>query len=176
MAETSLHALKSGQDRQPGPPAEKPPTGGDARPEMKLRFSVEQDTAIRLAWRARQRSMNVTLTAFMWGIFEASQREGDANTPSFLDLAPTAGALSDLADEDERLRKEIMRCAGSLRQCFGMYADDGPALRAHIGAALNKVEAALSAVDAACATRGDTFAQLQHEIAQAAARVARYAR
>jgi hypothetical protein len=176
MAEASLHAPKSGQDIRPGPPDEKPPSGGDGRPAMKLRFSVEQDTAIRLAWRARQRSSSVTLTDFVWGIFEASQRKGDAHTPDFLDLTPTAAALHDLADEDERLRKEIMRCAGSLRQCFGMYADDGPALRAHIGAALNKVEAALLAADAACAARGDTFAQLQHELAQAAARVARYAR
>jgi hypothetical protein len=63
-----------------------------------------------------------------------------------------------------------------LLQTFGRHADDGPAIRAAIGAALNDVRTAVAKADAACSARDDTFAALQNELKMAAERIARYAR
>ena len=63
-----------------------------------------------------------------------------------------------------------------LLQTFGRHADDGPAIRAAIGAALNDVRTAVAKADAACSARDDALAVLQNEIRLAAERIARYAR
>ncbi len=168
-----------------GPQTSEPPTGGTSRPEMKLRFSPEQDAAVRLAWKAQNEAAQragakLTLTEYVWGLFEAKQRaaraEAPASCPSFLDLAPLAAALTDLADEDNRLRTELGKANGVLLQTFGRHSDDGPAMRAAIGAALNDVRTAIGAADAACAARDDALAALQNEVKLAAERIARYAR
>ena len=158
------------QDIGPGPRTEKPPTGGSATGDETavLRRARRRGSAsIPGAERSRcQRAgAKLTLTEYMWGLFEAQQRdaraEAPASCPSFLDLAPMAAALTDLADEDNRLRSEIGKCERRLLQTFGMHADDGPAMRAAIGAALNEVAAAIGAADAACAARDDALAALQ---------------
>jgi hypothetical protein len=168
----------------PGPRTTEPPAGGSARPEMKLRFSPDQDAAVRLAFQAQNEAAQragekLTLTEYMWGLFEAQQRaardEAPASRPNFLDLAPLAAALTDLADEDNRLRSELGKTNGVLLQTFGRHADDGPAMRAAIGEALNDVRTAIGAADAGCAARLETLAALQNEVKLAAERIARFA-
>jgi hypothetical protein len=168
-----------------GPQTSEPPAGGSARPEMKLRFSPDQDAAVRLAWKAQNEAAQragakLTLTEYVWGLFEAQQRaaraEAPASCPSFLDLAPLAAALTDLADEDNRLRSELGKANGVLLQTFGRHGDDGPAMRAAIGEALNDVRTAIGAADAACAARDNALAALHNEVKLAAERIARYAR